>query len=62
MHSKVFPVIEDVFPDGKWTEKGQRKNDAVLLFCKAQPLSAGPAYFCAHTQLVHMSSSIVCYM
>lgn len=50
-HSKVFPVIEDVFPDGKWTEKGQRKNNVVSLCCKAQPVSDGPARFCAHTQL-----------
>lgn len=51
MHSKVFPVIEDSFPDGKWVVKDQRKNNAVLQCCKAQTVSAGRAHFCAHTQL-----------
>lgn len=48
--SKVFPVIEDGFPHGKWIAKDQKKNNVVLRCCKAQNVSAGPAHFCAHTQ------------
>jgi len=51
MRSKVFPVTEDDFPDGKWIAKDQRKNNTVLQYCKAQTVSAGPAHFSAHTQL-----------
>lgn len=51
MHSKVFSVNEDGFPDGKWIAKDQERNNAVLQCCKAQTMNASPACFCAHIQL-----------